>query len=143
MRPVQHKSPPPPCCQPIVAIVTWTMSTKAQLLWGDGGALHLLMTQFSFQASVLRLFLSFLFGHLCLDFIIDRDRGSNKKSTNEFSAPMNLIKCSTPSAPRSITKFYLPNFSLGHPHTASSALPCLSLSWKYLFKPFFCAPKIS
>ena len=51
--------PPPPCCQPIVAIVTWTMSTKAQLLWGDGGALHLLMTQFSFQASVLRLFLNF------------------------------------------------------------------------------------
>ena len=37
MRPVQQKSPPPPCCQPIVAIVTWTMSTKAQLLWGDGG----------------------------------------------------------------------------------------------------------
>ena len=94
MRPVQQKSPPPPCCQPIVAIVTWTMSTKAQLLWGDGGALHLLMTQFSFQASVLRLFLSFLFGHLCLDFIIDRDRGSNKKSTNDFSAPMNLTKCS-------------------------------------------------
>ena len=51
---------PPPCCQPIVAIVTRTMSTKAQLLWGDGGAaLHLLLTQFSFQASVLRLFLNF------------------------------------------------------------------------------------
>ena len=102
MRPVQQKSPRPPCCQPIVAIVTWTMSTKAQLLWGDGGngggALHLLMTQFSFQASVLRLFLNFLFGHLCLDFIIDRDRGSNKKSTNknDFSAPINLIKCSLP-----------------------------------------------
>ena len=67
-------------------------------LGGWGGALHLLMTQFSFQASVLRLFLSFLFGHLCLDFIIDRDRGSNKKSTNknDFSAPINLIKCSLP-----------------------------------------------
>ena len=93
MRPVQQKSPLPPCCQPIVAIVTWTMSTKAQLLWGDGGdggALHLLMTQFSFQASVLWLFLSFLFGHLCPHFIIDCDRGSNKKSTkNHYSAPMN------------------------------------------------------
>ena len=42
-----------------------------------------------------------------------------------------------PSAPRSITKFDLPNFSRGHPHTACSALPCLSLSWKYLIKPFF------
>ena len=41
MRPVQQKSPPPPCCQPIVAIVTWTMSTKAQLLWGDGGGFTL------------------------------------------------------------------------------------------------------
>ena len=93
MRPVQQKSPLPPCCQPIVAIVTWTMSTKAQLLWGDGGdggALHLLMTQFSFQASVLWLFLSFLFGHLCPHFIIDCDGGSNKKSTkNHYSAPMD------------------------------------------------------
>ena len=139
MRPVQQKSPPPPCCQPIVAIVTWTMSTKAQLLWGDGGALHLLMTQFSFQASVLRLFLSFLFGHLCLDFIIDRDRGSNKKSTNEFSAPMNLTKC--PPPPERITKFYLPIFFRGHPHTACSARPCLSVSWKYLIKPLFLCTK--
>ena len=67
---------------------------KSTASLGGWGALHLLMTQFSFQASVLRLFLSFLFGHLCLDFIIDRDRGSNKKSTNDFSAPMNLTKCS-------------------------------------------------
>ena len=142
MRPVQQKSPPPPCCQPIVAIVTWTMSTKAQLLWGDGGdggALHLLMTQFSFQASVLWLFLSFLFGHLCPHFIIDCDRGSNKKSTkNHYSAPMNA------PPPQKDYKVRFTKFFLGTPSYCKQCTP-MSFIIMGIFDQagFFCVIKIS